>query len=639
MRKILTMILVLGMCLSMMGCQPKAVVNAEGSETSTTAAPAEENVDLSTYTVAYYEEIPVLNPYNLTETTGMRMTANTLDGLVENDATGKYIPSLAESWTANADFTVWTFKLKQGVKWVDYQGKETAYEVTADDFVESMRYIANPENTVTNVKIVRDNILGFKDYYNSLLDIKEGVVVGKVEDVYKTFDTTVGVKAIDQYTVEYTLKASTPFFLSMLVTELYVPLEKAFLDSVGDSYGLTPDTLLYNGAYYLSQWQKDKQINLVANPFYWDKANVKIENINMLKVADAATALEMFKRSELDAVDLSGLQVESLKSTDYMVNVYKSIQSSVNFWFSLNFNSPNTEFSAFIKNDDFRKALYYGIDRSALQQVFDVYDPTSSLINTVTPSKVVFDSKGMDYTDYPALKSFKESEKSTYNPEKAKEYMTKAIAAIAPNGQITGVKPSTIDMSPIAKFDVEGKLPIQITFVDSQDSDNIMLAELFELTLEETFGKDIVDVQLAQFSNSKYDDVIQPGFYDIAYDSFSFKYADPDAQMSRLVTEGSINDGRYSDPVFDKMIEDASAEVQTEARYELFSKAEAYFLDKAYIIMYKAAGGGYALSRTDQFTSPYCGFGITRFKYKGMSKLDHILTIEEYETMKSKAGF
>lgn len=72
--------------------------------------------------------------------------------------------------------------------------------------------------------------------------------------------------------------------------------------------------MLYNGAYYLSSWQRDKQIKLVANPYYWDKDNVHIENISMLKVADATTSLEMFKRNEIDAVGINGLQLESLKT-------------------------------------------------------------------------------------------------------------------------------------------------------------------------------------------------------------------------------------------------------------------------------------------------------------------------------------
>ncbi len=639
MKKITSILLILLLSFNLVACSPKEEPANETVSDTTAEVVVEQNANLDTFTSVYYEEIPVLNPYNLTNTTEMKLTANTLEGLVENSPTGQYIPALADSWTSNEDFTIWTFNLKKGIKWVDYEGNETEYEITADDFVESMRYIADPKNTVTNVKMARDSIKGFFDYYWTIADIKDGVITGNIDEVYATFNDVVGVKALDDYTLQYELDYPTPYFLSMLVTELFLPLEKAFVDQVGDDYGLSPDKMLYNGAYYLSNWQRDKQISLIANPYYWDKENIKIQNINLLKVADATTSLEMFKRSEIDNVSISGLQLESIKGSDYENNIFTDMNTTVNYWFSLNFESPNPEFNAFIDNDNFRKALYHGLDRTVLQQVFDAYNPASNLTNTVIPYNAVFDNEGNDYTNYPALKPYKDAGEETYNPELAKEYMSKAIAEIAPDGKIKGVEAGTVDMKPITSYDVDGMLPITITFVDSKDSDNIMLAELFELTLEETFGTDVVDVVLAQFSNSKYDDVIQPGFYDIAYDSFSFKYADPEAQLGRLITEGSVNDGRYSDTEFDAMIEAAGAENDLNKRYELFSKAEAYFLDKAYIIPYKAAGGGYTMSRTDQFKTPYGGFGITRFKYKGMSKLDHILTTTEYNEMKEKAGF
>lgn len=651
MKKLLAILLICAMTFTMIACSS----NDENNTTNTgnnaggnvvdpigdveSIVEVEEDAKLDIFRSVYYEEIPVLNPYNLTNTTEMRMTANTLDGLVENSNTGKYLPALAESWEHNEDYTVWTFKLKEGIQWVDHEGNATDYEITADDFVEAMRYIADPDNTVTNVKIARDVIKGFYDYYWTIVDIQDEVIEGDVEEVYASFDEVIGVKAIDPYTLQYELEEPTPYFLSMLVTELFLPMEKDFVDLVGDDYGLTPDTMLYNGAYYLSSWQRDKQIKLVANPYYWDKENVHIENISMLKVADATTSLEMFKRNEIDAVGINGLQLESLKDTEFKDNIYTDLKSTVNYWFALNFESVNPEFDAFIDNHNFRKALYHGMDRSVLQQVFDAYNPSNNLTNTIVPYGVVFDNDGKDYTDYPALKPYKELHDGTYNPSLAKEYMDKAIAEIAPDGNIIGVDPTSVDMSPITSFKVDGKLPITITFVDSMDADSIMLAELFELTVEETFGKDVVDVVLAQFANSKYDDVVVPGYFDIIYDSFSFKYADPIAQLGRLTTGGSVNDGRYSNETFDAMVEAAMAENDLSKRYELFSEAEAYYLDQVYTIPFKSAGGGYSMSRTDQFMTPYGGFGITRFKYKGMTKLDHILTIEEYNEMKENAGF
>src|SRR3990167_8041723 len=136
MKKAIAILLVLMMSFSLIACSndDKGATGSSTEANETTQASSEAGVEanakLDTYTSVYYEEIPVLNPYNLTNTTEMKMTANTLDGLVENTNTGKYVPALAESWEANEDFTVWTFKLKEGIIWVDHLGNATEYEVT-----------------------------------------------------------------------------------------------------------------------------------------------------------------------------------------------------------------------------------------------------------------------------------------------------------------------------------------------------------------------------------------------------------------------------------------------------------------------------------------------------------------------------
>jgi oligopeptide transport system substrate-binding protein len=98
----------------------------------------------ATYSTTYATEVKTLNYFLLLDTTALRVAANTMDGLVENDRYGRFVPSLAESWEHNEDYSVWTFTLRPGVMWVDSTGAETEYEVTADDFVEGMRFIAEP---------------------------------------------------------------------------------------------------------------------------------------------------------------------------------------------------------------------------------------------------------------------------------------------------------------------------------------------------------------------------------------------------------------------------------------------------------------------------------------------------------------
>jgi oligopeptide transport system substrate-binding protein len=105
----------------------------------------------NSYSTTYATEVKTLNYFLLLDTTALRVAANTMDGLVENDSFGMFVPSLAERWENNLDYTEWTFTLRPNVKWVDSMGQETQYEVTADDFVEGMRFIAEPKNGIKNI--------------------------------------------------------------------------------------------------------------------------------------------------------------------------------------------------------------------------------------------------------------------------------------------------------------------------------------------------------------------------------------------------------------------------------------------------------------------------------------------------------
>lgn len=612
MKRLLSLFLIIGLCLTTIsGCSKKKTIEK--------------------FSTTYATEVKTLDPYLLLDTTAMRVTANTQDSLVENDKYGKFIPSLAESWSHNEDFTVWTFKLRKGVKWIDYQGKETNYEVTADDFVEGMKFISDPKNGIKNVGIITKEIKGLNNYYYDLSDIDSGDKKDMTrEEVLKNFDKNVGVKAVDNNTVEYTLTHPVPYFLSYLVTELFFPVEKTFLGQVGEeNYGTSKEKILYNGAYYISDWQRDKAITLTQNSSYWDKNNVTVKQVSLQKVSDDSINAQMFQRGELTAATLQADQVKALQGTKWEDNVNLREKSSVTYWFYMNYTSANPEFKPFVNNLNFRKALYYGIDREKLQQLYNPYNPKAMLRNTIIPEEVIYDDKGVDYTDYPGLKEIKEA--NPYNPKLAKEYIEKAIAElVGPDGNIKGVEAQTIDMLPIAKFKIDGKLPVQILFPHSTDSTDTKLAQLLAEMLKVNLGENNVELVLGQYVDDKFNDTIEPRKFDLGYDSFSFKYADPMAQLGRLITDGSINDGQYSDPVFDKMVSDAAKITVIDKRHEAFAKAEKYMIDNVYVIPYAAGGGSYELSKAIPFTTPRGGFGITRFKYKGMAVVKDPITKQEY---------
>jgi oligopeptide transport system substrate-binding protein len=584
------------------------------------------------FLTTYLTEVKSLTPFLLLDNTALYVTANTQDGLVENDRFGRFVPSLAASWENNNDYTVWTFKLRKGVKWVDSNGKASKYEVTANDFVEGMRYVADPKNGIKNVGIIRKEIKGLNDYYYDLSDIDTGDLKTKTrEQVIASFDKSVGVKAIDKYTVQYTTAKPIPYFLSYLVTELFFPVQKDFLASVGAAnYGTSKEKLLFAGAYYIADWQRDKSITLKQNSLYWDKAHIYVKAINFQKIGDPAVGVQMFQRGELSATTLPGDQVQALQGTKWEQYLNQNPKSSVNYWFFMNFTSANSEFKSFINNDNFRKALYYSMDRARLQSLFTPYKPENMLRNTIIPEDVLMDKKGVDYTDYPGLKEIKN--KNTYNPNLAKVYMKKAIKElVGKDGKIKGSTAKTVDMLPIAKFATDGKLPLQLLYVHGTDSTDTKMAQLLKVMLEQTLGKENIEVVLGQYVDDKYNDSIGTRKFDLTFDSFSFKYADPMAQLGRLITDGSINDGRYKDKVFDKLVNDANALTDINKRYAAFAKAEAYMINKGYIMPWVTGGGAYLLTKYIPYTMPKGGFGVSRFKYKGMILQDKPVTITEWK--------
>ena len=239
MKKTIALLLTLVMLSCIVaGCSGNQNNNApQDNDPANTAAPAQTDepqvVYEKTYKSTFSTSITSMNPYCTEFTSDYNFISNIAEGLVETDIYGRPSPCMAESWEHNDDFSVWTFHIRPDVYWVDCSGSKTEYKVTADDFVAGIRYIADPANNASGISTIRNVIAGLYDYYYALVDIDDGTDIGKTRDeVVASFDETVGVKAVDEYTVEYTLSGPCPYFLSYAQLDITLPVEQAFLDSV-----------------------------------------------------------------------------------------------------------------------------------------------------------------------------------------------------------------------------------------------------------------------------------------------------------------------------------------------------------------------------------------------------------------------
>ena len=230
-----------------------------------------------TWNVANGYEIATWDCIASSYTSDAYFIAPTYSPLLEYDAKNVQQPALAESVDVNDDGTVYTFHLRQGVKWVDQQGREIA-EVTADDWVASMAHLIDNTDALGYLMTQSDGcgIKNFDAYLN-----------GEVTDFAE-----IGVKAIDDYTLEYTLEAPFPAFLSMMGYGCFAPLNRAFYKAQGGTfsvdgeeytsgnYGTSPANIAYCGAYLVKNFTEKNVTSYVANPSYWNAEAVNTPNIN-----------------------------------------------------------------------------------------------------------------------------------------------------------------------------------------------------------------------------------------------------------------------------------------------------------------------------------------------------------------------
>lgn len=646
MKKILALLLALVMLVGVLaGCtnqtQPNDDPNATGDPSTTDSgnqpSGSPDVAYVNAYKSTFSESITSMNPYCTGGTSDYIFIANIVDGLVETDKYGTAVPCLAESWEHNDDYSVWTFHLRPDVYWVDHNGEVTEYKVTADDFVAGIRYIAEPTHNASSFSTISGVIAGLQEYYENLVNIDDGQDVGMTRDeVLASFDETVGVKALDEYTVEYTLTGPCPYFLSYAQLDLTLPVEQAFLDQVGEDYGLAMDKMLYNGGYYISAWDLDKQFVLTKNEHYWDVDNITLDTLQWEFISDSISTLEMFQRGNVTDVSLGSEEIASIRGGEWENYIYLSEKTVTTYWYSFNFATKNPEMAAAVQNENFRKAIFTAIDAVTLSAIWEPNDPEFFCRYTLLPENCMFDEDGVDYTDYGRLKEYKEN--NPFNAETAKGYMEAAVAELCEADGVTlkGVTPGTVDMLPMTEFEADGKLPIDIVYSSSNSDTEMKKATLVKNMLETYLGTEYVNVILCYSNNNFTAEVLDLGNWDLYDNSYGFRYADPSANLNRCTSDFDITDSSYQIPEFDAMIAAADVTYDLSERYAAYAEAELYLLDHAYIKPYMTGGGSYKMTRLVPYTVPGGYFGLGRYKMKGALIQETPVTTEQHAQLKEQ---
>ena len=575
----------------------------------------------SVFRTLYAGEITTLNYLYTATTNEFAVAANVIDTLVEYDKYGNVQPSLADSWEISDDGLVYTFHLRQDASWVNGDGEVVA-PVVANDFVAAAKYVLNAANASSTADIFYSLIAGAEDYYLGTSTPEEG------EEAYPEMEwDTVGVKAIDDYTLEYTLIHPTTYFLSSLTYVCFMPVNEDFLNEMGENFGVATgnDTILYCGAYILSEFAPQEKRVYTANETYWDRENVFIDKIEQTYNKEAETlAPELYRRGEIDSASIDNTIAEEWLSDPETAELIHPTRNTsyYSYFFAFNFDPQFDEayepanWALAANNEAFRKSLYYGLDRVKAMYVYEPDNPEMLISNTITFADfVTYDGK--DFVNFGDLADITALGTDTFDEAKALEYRDQAIEELTEAGATFPIKALMCYNPSVTGWDE--------------------MCVVVEQQIEALFGPDYIDIIVEAGPSSGFlTEIRRSGKYAFMLCNWGPDYADPETYTDPLSVDNSYNFmDKYANQddmaEYYALVDDAKAEVEDiEARYEKFAKAEAYIINKAYVIPFGSTSGGYTASRIDPFSAQYAPFGLSNERYKGAVLLDDPMDTDEY---------
>ena len=572
-------------------------------------------------------------------------TGNAVDGLLEVDKYGNLIPSLAKDWTVSKDGLTYTYKLREGVKWMTSEGEEYG-EVKAQDFVTGLQHAADKKSSA--LYLVQKSVKGLDDY-----------VSGKTKDF-----STVGIKAIDDYTVQYTLSQPESFWNSKTTMGILMPVNEEFLKSKGDDYGqgTSPSSILYCGPYLIKSITSKSSAILEKNPTYWDAENVKISKVKLTYYdgQDSESLIRGFDNGDYTVARVfpNGSNYKSVEKKHKDDIVYTDQGSST---YNLSFNIDRQAYEITKKttdaqkastkkailNKDFRQAIMFAFNRKAyVAQTNGEAGANKVIRNTFTPPNFVqIDGKQFGdavekdleaYGDEWKGVSVADGKDTLYNPSKAKEEFAKAKADLQAQG---------------VEFPIHLDLPTSSTYTEG-----IKQAQSFKQSIESTLGAENIVIDLNMVSE---DDLQRVTYFaeNASQQDWDLNnnlgwgpdYTDPSSYID--ITSGKSGENANSYFGFDagtdnaaakaagfdeynQLIEDAQKEnTDVNKRYEKYAAAQAWLTDSALLIPIHSDGASPVVRKTVPYSAAFAWTGHKgqSFNYKYLEVQDKVVAAKDYD--------
>ena len=611
------------------------------------SACGQSNTDTSTYSSTFSANPTTFNYLLDYYADNTAVITNLVDGLLENDSYGNLVPAVAEDWSVSSDGLTYTYKLRKDAKWYTADGEEYA-SVKAQDFVTGIKYAA--DNKGQAMDLIQNSIKGLNDY-----------VTGVTNDF-----STVGVKALDDYTVEYTLTRPEPYWNSKTTNSILFPVNEEFLKSKDKDFGtLTPDSILYNGPYLLKDFTSKSSIEYVKNPHYYDHDKVTIEKVK-LAYFDGSDQEMTIRNFESGAYSIAGVYPNSSNyaktKEKYQDNIVYSLQDKTSWYFNFNVNRKTYNHTAkttdeqkksaqtAILNKNFRQAINFGIDRTAYSAQSNGEEAASkTLRNTLVPPTFVqvgdktfgevTASKLVNYgTEWSGI-NLADAQDAYFNKEKAQAKFAEAKKELEAQG---------------VTFPIHLDVP-----VDQTNKNAVSGMNSVKQTLETVLGSDNIVIDVQQLSTDDFGNVafLAPNpaarDYDLNFDGWVGDYQDPSTYLDPFNAETGFYlkifglDAKEDQELikslgldtYTQLLKKADAENKDVAkRYEKYAEAQAWMIDNSLIMSAMSNGGTASVTKVTPFTRAYSLVGIkgdgNNYKYMRLQK--DPVTKKQFDEAKAK---
>lgn len=433
------------------------------------------------------------------------------DGLTRMTAEGLQ-PAVAESWEVSPDGLTYTFHLRN-TKW------NNGDPVTAQDFEYAWKRVLDPDTA--------------SEYAYQLYYIKNGQAYNeeKIKDPEQ-----VGVKALDEKTLQVTLENPTPYFLSLTSFYTFFPVHRATVKAHPDNWANSPETLIGNGPFNLAGWKHHAKIEAVRNEKYWDAENVKLDKVVFTMVEEASTYLTMWENGQIDSIESPPMSDIPRLATEGKLKSYPQLCT---YHYIFNTRKPPLD------NPKVRKALSLAIDRKKIVENVTKGGEVPAL--GFVPGGIPDAKPGSD---------FRKIGGNLFKDADIKEAQELLAEAGYPGGK---------------------DFPeIEILYVSSES--HKMIAEVVQEMWKKNLG--IKNVTLTNREWQVYLEKRMKGDFQVAFSLWVGDYLDPMTFLDVFVTGGPYNNGGWSNGEYDRLIKLAKTTFEQEDRMEAMHRAEEILIDE-----------------------------------------------------------